>query len=77
MLPATARTAWASAASEMPEETKINVYVFSTNNYAMEADFEDVSDKVELYAMPAALWNAYKKVLPKKLNTINEEEDNA
>lgn len=62
---------------QMPEDTKIKVYVFSTNNYAMEADFEDVADMVELYAMPAALWNAYKKVLPKKLNTINEEEDNA
>lgn len=62
---------------QMPEDMKIKVYVFSTNNYAMEADFEDVADKVELYAMPAALWNAYKKVLPKKLNTINEEEDNA
>lgn len=62
---------------EMPEDTKIKVYVFSTNNYAMDADFEEVADKVELYAMPAALWNAYKKVLPKKLNTINEEEDNA
>lgn len=62
---------------QMPEDTKIKVYVFSTNNYAMEADFEDVADMVELYAMPAALWNAYKKVLPKKLNTIKEEEDNA
>lgn len=62
---------------EMPDDAKIKVYVFSTNNYAMEADFEDVADKVELYAMPAALWNAYKKVLPKKLNTIKEEEDNA
>lgn len=62
---------------EMTDDTKIKVYVFSTNNYAMEADFEDVADKVELYAMPAALWNAYKKVLPKRLNTIDEEEENA
>lgn len=65
-----------SEMTQMPEDTKIKVYVFSINNYAMDADFEDVADKVELYAMPAALWNAYKKVLPKKLNTINEEEDN-
>lgn len=63
--------------AKMPEDIKIKVYVFSTNNYAMDEDFEEVADKVELYAMPAALWNAYKKVLPRKKNNINEEEDNA
>lgn len=63
--------------AKMPEDIKIKVYVFSTNNYAMDEDFEEVADKVELYAMPAALCNAYKKVLPRKKNNINEEEDNA
>lgn len=63
--------------AKMPEDIKIKVYVFSTNNYAMDEDFEEVADKVELYAMPAALWNAYKKVLPRKKNNRNEEEDNA
>ncbi len=62
--------------AQMPDDTKIKVYVFSTSNYAMDADFEDVADKVELYAMPAALWNAYKKVLPEKLNAVKEEEEN-
>lgn len=61
--------------AKMPEDTKIKVYVFSTNNYAMDIDFEEVADKVELFAMPAALWNAYRKVLPEKLNTIKEEEN--
>ena len=50
----------------MPEGTSIMVYVFSTNNYAMDADFEDVSDKVTLCALPAAIYNAYLKVLPKR-----------
>lgn len=50
----------------MPEDTNIMVYVFSTNNYAMDADFEDVADKVTLCALPAAIYNAYLKVLPKK-----------
>lgn len=63
--------------AQMPDDTKLKVYVFSTNNYAMDADFEEVADMVELFAMPAALWNAYKKVLPEKLNTVNEEEENA
>lgn len=61
--------------AKMPEDIKIKVYVFSTNNYAMDDDFEEVADKVELYAMPAALWNAYKKVLPRKKDNINEEDN--
>lgn len=47
-------------------EQPILVYVFSLNDYAMDADFEDVSEKVSLCALPAAILNAYRKVLPKK-----------
>ena len=60
---------------KMPADTFIKVYVFSTNNYAMDADFEEVSDKVFLCALPAAIYNAYKKVLPRKNNVITEEEE--
>lgn len=60
---------------KMPADTFIKVYVFSTNNYAMDADFEDVRDKVFLCALPAAIYNAYKKVLPRKNNVITEEEE--
>lgn len=60
---------------KMPDDTFIKVYVFSTNNYAMDADFEEVSDKVFLCALPAAIHNAYKKVLPRKNNVITEEEE--
>lgn len=61
--------------AQMPEDTNILVYVFSTNNYALEADFEDVADKVTLCALPAAVYNAYLKVLPKKKVTTFEEEN--
>lgn len=60
---------------KMPADTFIKVYVFSTNNYAMDADFEKVSDKVFLCALPAAIYNAYRKVLPRKNNVITEEEE--
>ena len=60
---------------KMPADTFIKVYVFSTNNYAMDADFEEVSDKVFLCALPAAIYNAYRKVLPRKNNVITEEEE--
>lgn len=60
---------------KMPDDTFIKVYVFSTNNYAMDADFEEVRDKVFLCALPAAIYNAYRKVLPRKNNVITEEEE--
>ncbi len=60
---------------KMPDDTFIKIYVFSTNNYAMDADFEEVRDKVFLCALPAAIYNAYRKVLPRKNNVITEEEE--
>ncbi|MCQ2218965.1 MAG: site-specific DNA-methyltransferase [Paludibacteraceae bacterium] len=59
---------------KMSDNTHISVYVFSVNNYAMEADFEDVADKVSLCALPAAIYNAYLKVLPKKNHIENAKE---
>lgn len=64
--------------ARMPEGTNIMVYVFSTNNYALDADFEAVADKVTLCALPAAIYNAYLKVLPKKkiqVETDKEQEE--
>jgi len=43
---------------------KIMIYVFSNNSYAYSDDFEDVLDKVELCALPAAIYNVYKDVIP-------------
>ena len=58
----------------MDVHTPIIVYVFSLNDYAMDADFEDVAEKVSLCALPAAILNAYRKVLPKKRQPKTKEE---
>ena len=62
----------------MDVNTPIIVYVFSLNDYAMDADFEDVAEKVSLCALPAAILNAYRKVLPKKQQpkVIQERQSN-
>lgn len=50
----------------LPEDAELLVYVFSLDSYAMDADFEEVADRVTLCALPRAIYNAYQKVLPKK-----------
>lgn len=45
---------------------KILIYVFAPGNYAYDDEFVDVLDKIELCALPAAIYNAYQKVLPKR-----------
>lgn len=47
-------------------DNKLMVYVFSPNGYAYDDDFEDVADKVKLCAIPDAILNAYRRVLPKR-----------
>ena len=59
---------------EMPEDTKIKVYVFSHGSYTFNDEFEEVSDKVELCALPQAIYDAYQKVLPKRKPQFLEEE---
>ena len=60
---------------KMPADTHIMTYVFSINNYALDADFDDVADKVTLCALPAAIYNAYLNVLPKKATPKTEEDE--
>ncbi len=51
----------------VPErKDKIKVYVFSPNRYAYNDEFEDVEDRVMLCALPDAIYETYKRVLPKK-----------
>lgn len=50
----------------MPGEEKIKVYVFAYGSDPYEADFAEVKDRVTLCALPDAIYNAYKKVLPKR-----------
>lgn len=47
-------------------ESKIKVYVFSPSEDPWEASFEPVNDKVELCALPQAIYNTYKRILPKR-----------
>ena len=66
--------------AESKENGKLMVYVFSPNGYAYDDEFEDVADYVSLCAMPDAVLNAYRRVLPKKrqaqlLDDIAEETD--
>lgn len=44
----------------------IKVYVFSPSEDPWEGSFDDVSDKVELCALPQAIYNTYRRILPKK-----------
>ena len=50
----------------IPEDAKIMVYVFSHGSYAYNDEFAEVADKVELCALPQAIYDAYQKVLPKR-----------
>ena len=65
---------------ESKENGKLMVYVFSPNGYAYDDEFEDVADYILLCAMPDAVQNAYRRVLPKKrqaqlLEDVAEETD--
>lgn len=56
----------------------IKVYVFSPSEDPWEAEFEDVADKVQLCALPQAIYNTYKRILPKpKDRNIAAEEQPA
>lgn len=50
---------------QMTVAEPIIVYVFSPGNDAWNLEFVTVSDKVRLTALPSAIYNVYKRVLPK------------
>ena len=56
---------------------RIKIYVFSPGEDPWEDSFEDVSDKVELCALPAAIYNAYRRILPKKKDAVVSPEADA
>ena len=45
---------------------KLKIYIFTPGRYAFNDDFFEVQDKVQLVALPAAIYDAYVKVLPKR-----------
>lgn len=47
-------------------DKKVKVYIFSPGQYPFTDDFEEVLYKVELCALPEAIYKAYKAILPKK-----------
>ena len=58
--------AFAEEISKMDIDGKVLIYVFAPGNYAYDDEFVDVLGKVDLCALPAAIYNAYQKVLPKR-----------
>jgi len=55
-------------------KSRLKIYVFSPGRYAFTDNFIEVEDKVELVALPAAIYDAYQKVLPKRKEKLFEEE---
>ena len=53
---------------------RLKIYVFSPGRYAFNDNFREVSEKVELVALPAAIYDAYQKVLPKRREKLLELE---
>lgn len=58
-------------------EGRMKVYVFSPSEDPWEGEFEEVADRVELCALPLAIYNAYKRILPNKKDVALEQENNA
>ena len=54
---------------------RLKIYVFSPGRYAFNDNFREVEDKVELVALPAAIYDAYQKVLPRRREKLFEEEE--
>ena len=47
---------------------RLKIYIFSPDRYAFDDNFYEVQDKVQLVALPAAIYDAYRRVLPKKID---------
>ena len=57
---------------------RLEIFIFSPARYAFNDNFFEVQDKVELVALPAAIYDAYEKVLPmrkEKLLDLQEADD--
>ena len=51
----------------------LKIYIFSPGRYAFDDDFYEVQDKVQLVALPAAIYDAYQRVLPKQRERLLDE----
>ena len=65
---------------KMDIKNPMRVYVFSPSEDPATLLFESVEDKVRLTALPAAIYNVYKRILPKKRDKVifvdKDKEDN-
>lgn len=62
---------------DMDITNPIMVYIFSPSEDPWEGSFEEVSEKVKLCALPQAIYNTYRRILPKKRDKIVKTEDDA
>lgn len=62
---------------KMEVRRKMKVYVFSPSDDPASDLFEPVADKVEPTALPAAIYNTYKRILPKKPTKLIDGEEDA
>lgn len=51
------------------------VYIFSPGRYAFNDNFFEVQDSVQLVALPAAIYDAYQRVLPKRKEKLLDEAE--
>ena len=56
-------------------EGQMRVYVFSPSEDPWEGTFEEVQDKVQLCALPQAIYNAYRRILPKQNDELIASDD--
>lgn len=49
---------------------RLKIYIFSPDRYAFDDNFFEVENKVQLVALPAAIYDAYRRVLPKKKDKV-------
>ena len=63
--------------SAIDSHHKIKIYIFAPGQYPFTEEFEDVLDKVELCALPDAIYKAYANVLPKKKRLNQDVEENS
>lgn len=61
----------------LPKGERIHIYVFSPSEDPWAGDFDEVQEKVELCALPMAILNAYKRVLPKRKDKNIFVDENA
>jgi len=61
--------------AKIESKHKIKIYVFAPGQYPYTEEFEDVLPKVELCALPDAIYKAYANVLPKKTAKNNVEKE--